>query len=215
MLSNDTNNVYHSIITNLLISIYAEGKDPENEALFVKDDLFANWLNTIAHNYNQVAPAAGKSTKQGKCYFGHVYKLVKTIHSVQNNFLQKALDNGNPLVKEAFELFYIPKCEIDKKEYYTPSDDKSEIFDNESEKFEEIFEVEMEKSDLKEFSGNHSSNESSPIIERDLHSPLVVDEEQAPQDDLAVEDGSQPYNDLNYWKTHIKFEEQNIYDLLK
>jgi hypothetical protein len=215
MLSNDTNNIYHSIITNLLITIFADGKDPENEALFTKNDLFAKWFNTIAHAYNHSANATDKWSSKGKCYFGHIFKLIKIIHAAPNNFLQRSIDEGNKLVKEAWELFYTPKCEIDKREYYTPSDDKSEIFDNESEKFEEIFEVEMEKSDLTEFSGNHSSSEESPIVERDLNSPLVVDEQEAPQDEMTGEDGACVYNDLNYWKTHIKFEEQNIYDLLR
>jgi hypothetical protein len=215
MLSNDTNNIYHSIITNLLIVIYGEGKDSEVEALFTEGNLFANWLNTIAQNYSQANPIDRKPSFQGKCYFGHVHKLLKTILVIQNNFVQRALDNGNSMVKEAFDLFYLPKQEIEQREYSTPSDNKSEIFDNESEKFEEIFEVEIEKNDLKEFSGHHLSNEASPVVERDLNSPLIVDEEQSPLDDLVSDNPSHLYNDLNYWKTHIKFEEQDIYDLLK
>lgn len=214
MLASDTNNLYHSIIANLLISLYAEGKDPVVEAIFLDGNLFISWVAKIAQIYDSSIKEAKISRINPKCYFGYVYKILKAIYGTPGNFLQKLLDEQNNLAIEAFELFYTPKAEIDKKEYHAQSEAKSEIFDNESEKFDEIlFEIDMEKSDGK-FSMTGAYERGELHVEEKDAVTLIVDEEEKPQEDDKSPEGEQLYNDLHYWKTHIKYDEENMKDLL-
>jgi hypothetical protein len=183
------------------------------ETILTENCLFVRWLSGVAHTYEAVTSAPALSKNNTKCYFGHIYKVVKAIYSVSGNFLQTYLDEDNEFAVDSFELFYGPMYEIEKIEFSSNSDNKSEVFDNDSDRFDELEDVESDSKD--EMTTPRGGNEF-PFQSKILEPLIIVDEEEAPKDEYqeASSDGMQIYSDLLYWKMHIKHEDQSINDLL-
>lgn len=206
MLVSDTNNIYHTIIYNLLIALLGR-----SEEIFVIDNVFARWLNRVAHIYQKSVSSSSSNKAHPQCFFGHVYKLLKLILGLNNNFLKKMLDNNCDLVVEAFEIFYYPKADIEKREYpivnekLTTWEDSIDKFDGEdSEKSEE---------DSEKAEHDFASLHAKEIIEFQFSDQEKEEDEDKEASEPANAEQTS-FNDVNFWRTRISFDEESIKDLL-
>jgi len=205
MIASDTNNIYHSVIYNVLIALLGR-----SDEIFVVDRVFARWINRVGYMYQRSVrnPSGGKTHPH--CFFGHIYKLIKLTLSLHNNFLQKLLDENCSLTTEAFELFYYPKSEIEKREYPV-STEKFPRWDDSIDRFEDDF----DKSD--------EDNEKRGNVLVTLHGKEIIEihfSDQEHEDEEGNEE-SEPasaeqtsFNDVNYWRTRMSFDEESLKDLL-
>ncbi len=199
MLTSDTSNIYHTAIYNMLIVLLGRSED-----LFVADGIFPRWLNRVAHIYHRASKSTTSKKTNPHCFFGHIHRLVKLILGINNNFLQKMLDANNDSVVEAFELFYYPKSEIEKLEFPTSTDTKSEAFDSFMCKFEE----EDSEKPGRDFASLHTKE----IIEFHFSDQEQEEHEEDKESEPSTAEQTS-YNDVNYWRTRLSFDEESLKDL--
>ena len=165
------------------------------------------------------------SKNNSQCYFGQAYKLVKTIESTPNNFLQRLIDEKEPQVLDGLQSFYYPKGEIEKREYPTNENSQSEVFDNSSFKFEESGEYENEKPREDEEPENNKHEEGFEEFRQKAMVEFRFSEREMPnnlidavfEEDME-EDMARPhermFEDFTYWKMHLHFDDESLENLL-
>jgi hypothetical protein len=85
MFISETNNIYHGIITNIVFALLAK-----NESVFVEDGVFTAWMLRAAEKYQSSMKNIKHPMDGSQCYFGHVYKIIKMIHSTPTIFCKSS-----------------------------------------------------------------------------------------------------------------------------
>ena len=165
----------------------------------MEEDFLLRWLEKVALEFHADSKLDTRR-RSGRCYYEFVYKFMKVIHTTPSNFLKEALTAENPLAVTAFDYLYFPKMELEKTEYSTQNDTRSEILDADGDNFvdDDELEAEAEHEDiLVESAADDNSEEVYEETDPRLYASHTNGPEVLPFDEGT---SSNEFSDVNFWK---------------